>query len=86
LLCPRCGQPMRIIAFILDPPIITRILTHVGEPVTPPVVLPAILSASELKRDDRSGTISRNEVRSWTLEGGTMRLNFLSLLRFFCYN
>jgi hypothetical protein len=41
LLCPRCGQPMRIIAFILDPPIITRILTHVGEPVTPPVVLPA---------------------------------------------
>ena len=26
LLCPRCGEPMRIIAFILDPPVIERIL------------------------------------------------------------
>jgi hypothetical protein len=41
LLCPRCGEPMRIIAFILDPPIITRILTHIGEPTAPPAVLPA---------------------------------------------
>jgi hypothetical protein len=41
LLCPRCGQPMRLIAFILDPPVIERILTHIGEPVTPPAVLPA---------------------------------------------
>jgi hypothetical protein len=41
LLCPRCGEPMRIIAFILDPPVIERILTHIGEPVTPPAVLPA---------------------------------------------
>ena len=41
LLCPRCSQPMRIIAFILDPPVITRILTHIGEPATPPAVLPA---------------------------------------------
>jgi len=41
LLCPRCGEPMRIIAFILEPPIITRILTHIGEPTTPPAVLPA---------------------------------------------
>ena len=24
LLCPRCGQPMRIIAFVLDPPVIER--------------------------------------------------------------
>ncbi|MDD5718071.1 MAG: transposase [Candidatus Krumholzibacteria bacterium] len=41
LLCPRCSQPMRIIAFILDPPVIERILTHIGEPATPPAVLPA---------------------------------------------
>lgn len=41
LLCPRCGEPMRLIAFILDPPVIERILTHIGEPVTPPAVLPA---------------------------------------------
>jgi len=39
--CPRCGEPMRIIAAILDPPVIERILTHIGEPVTPPAVLPA---------------------------------------------
>jgi hypothetical protein len=32
---------MRIIAFILCPPVIKRILTHIGEPVTSPSVLPA---------------------------------------------
>ena len=32
---------MRIIAFVLDPPAIERILTHIGEPTTPPVVQPA---------------------------------------------
>jgi hypothetical protein len=32
---------MRIIACILDPPVIERILTHIGEPVTPPAVLRA---------------------------------------------
>ncbi len=39
--CANCGQPMRIIAFILDPPVIERILTHVGEPTEPPALLPA---------------------------------------------
>jgi hypothetical protein len=41
LLCSRCGEPIRIIAFILEPSVIERILTHVGEPVTPPAVMPA---------------------------------------------
>jgi hypothetical protein len=41
LLCPRCGQPTRLIAFILDPPQVERILTHIGEPTIPPAVLPA---------------------------------------------
>ena len=41
LLCPKCGEPMRIIAFVLDPPVIERILTHIGEPSTPPLILPA---------------------------------------------
>jgi hypothetical protein len=41
LLCPRCGTPMRIIAFVLDPPVIERILRHIDEPVEPPEVLPA---------------------------------------------
>ena len=41
LQCPRCGQPMRVIAFVLDPPVIERILRHVGEPTEPPALLPA---------------------------------------------
>ncbi len=32
---------MRIIAFILEPAVIERILTHVGEPTGAPEVLPA---------------------------------------------
>ena len=32
---------MRIIAFVLDPPVIERILDHIGEPTTPPMILPA---------------------------------------------
>jgi hypothetical protein len=69
---------MQIIAFILDPPVIERILTHVGEPVTPPAVLAAISPATDLKQDVRGGTISRNDARSGTLGGGTMRLKCLS--------
>ncbi|MFT5232056.1 MAG: hypothetical protein ACI9UQ_000074 [Candidatus Krumholzibacteriia bacterium] len=30
------GGPKRIIAFILEPPVIERLLTHVGEPATTP--------------------------------------------------
>ena len=32
---------MRIIAFVLEPPVIERILRHVGEPTEPPAILPA---------------------------------------------
>jgi hypothetical protein len=41
LRCPKCGEPMRIIAFVLDRPVIERILEHIGEPTQPPAVLPA---------------------------------------------
>jgi hypothetical protein len=41
LACPRCGEPMRIIAFIVDRSQVERILTHIGEPVEAPEVLPA---------------------------------------------
>ena len=30
LVCPRCGSAMRIIAFIEQPAIIEKILTHLG--------------------------------------------------------
>ena len=41
LQCPRCGGPMRIIAFILEREAIERILRHIGEDIEPPAVLPA---------------------------------------------
>jgi hypothetical protein len=41
LRCPRCGEPMRIIAFVLDRDVIGRILSHIGEPTEPPAILPA---------------------------------------------
>ena len=40
LQCTKCGEPMRIIAFVLDRPTIERILDHIGKPTQPPVVLP----------------------------------------------
>jgi hypothetical protein len=39
--CPRCGEAMHVIAFILDPPVVERILGHIGEPTEAPAVLPA---------------------------------------------
>ena len=30
LVCPRCGEPMRIVAFITEPKVIARILRHLG--------------------------------------------------------
>ena len=41
LTCPKCGQPMRLIAFIMEPPVVEKILKHIGEPTEPPTVLPA---------------------------------------------
>jgi hypothetical protein len=41
LTCPRCGCEMRLIAFMTEPASVKRILTHLGEPTTPPPVSPA---------------------------------------------
>ena len=41
LICPRCGEAMRIVAFIQEPQTIERILRHIGEPTEAPQVLPA---------------------------------------------
>jgi hypothetical protein len=41
LLCPRCAAPMRIVAFITQPAVIDRILTHLGQPLEPPPITPA---------------------------------------------
>jgi hypothetical protein len=38
LRCAWCGTQMRLIAFVTDPPAVTTILAHLGEPTTPPEV------------------------------------------------
>jgi len=39
--CPNCGGDIRLIAFITEPRPIRKILTHLGEPLEPPPLLPA---------------------------------------------
>jgi hypothetical protein len=47
---------MRIIAFVLERPVIERILDHIGEPTMPPTVLPARSPPQgELRFDQTSG-------------------------------
>jgi hypothetical protein len=41
LTCPQCGTEMRIVAFITEAAPVQRILCHIGEPSTPPRILPA---------------------------------------------
>jgi hypothetical protein len=41
LICPTCQEPLTFIAFLTDPEPITRILAHIGEPTSPPLVHPA---------------------------------------------
>ena len=40
LLCPRCGETVRIIAFITDVGSIQRILEHIGQPTSAPRIAP----------------------------------------------
>jgi hypothetical protein len=41
LICPTCQTPLTFIAFITEPEPITRILAHIGEPTSPPLIHPA---------------------------------------------
>lgn len=41
LLCPRRGQPMKIVAFITEPKTVVGILEHLGQPSEPPTIAPA---------------------------------------------
>ena len=41
LVCPRCGGEMRIIAFLTDAGAVRDILTDLGEPTSPPRLMPA---------------------------------------------
>ncbi len=39
--CPKCSREMKIIAFITEGSIIGEILAHLGEPTSPPHLMPA---------------------------------------------
>jgi hypothetical protein len=41
LLCPRCGDEMRIITFVTDASTIRDLLAHCDEPTAPPRIAPA---------------------------------------------
>ena len=41
LLCPNCDGPMRVLAFLTDPPVVRSILVHLDLPYRPPPVAPA---------------------------------------------
>ena len=41
LSCPRCSIPMIVLAFLSDPPVVAKILRHLGLPATAPPLAPA---------------------------------------------
>jgi hypothetical protein len=41
LACAGCGGRLRLLATIEDPPIVTKILTHLGLPTELPTLIPA---------------------------------------------
>ena len=57
LTCPECATAMTIIAFLTDPPVLSRILDHLGLPSSPPPLAPARSPLDEvwLFADEDSG-------------------------------
>jgi len=52
---------MRLIAFIMEPVVIEKILLHIGEPTEPPVVLPARAPPQVEMDFDRVAQANENE-------------------------
>ena len=65
LRCPHCGTPMRIIAFVLDPPTIERILRHIDQPHEPPAVAAGAVAAAG-PRSTLTRTLARASGPIWT--------------------
>jgi hypothetical protein len=51
LSCPRCHGPMRLIAFLTEPPSIRMILVPLGEPTTLPVLAPLFRDPPDLEAE-----------------------------------
>jgi hypothetical protein len=52
LTCPRCGAAMVVLAFITDPPVVKRILEHLGLPTSLPRLSPARSPLAEQRELD----------------------------------
>lgn len=39
--CPRCAEPLRVLAFLTEPDVTARILDHLGLPTAVPPIAPA---------------------------------------------
>ena len=52
LTCPRCAAAMVVLAFITDPPVVKRILEHLGLPTTLPRLSPAQCPVAEQRELD----------------------------------
>jgi hypothetical protein len=59
LTCPRRRGEMRLIAFLTEPASIRAILTHLGEPTTPPVLAPRARTPPELEAEGAAQPRSR---------------------------
>jgi hypothetical protein len=68
LRCPRCATPMVVLALISDPPVVARILTHLGLPAEPPAI--AQLREREDRDPGRRGVLRRRAVRGPRPAGG----------------
>ena len=57
MLCPQCGGEMKIVAFVTEAAVIREILGHLGEPTSPPHLLPARRQPLWEMQDSESGEI-----------------------------
>ena len=78
--CPRCGGRLKIIAAIVDPQVIIKILTHLGLPARAPpqrtgAALPAVPSGLTLNPQDRLQHLSRRARSSCARASAPMRLD-----------
>ena len=76
LICPRCGFPMRVLSCIEDPPVVRRILDHLGLWDACKRAPPAQPTATE---SIRGGVLSRVAEDPYPYEGSTPKTTWQCL-------
>jgi hypothetical protein len=64
LVCPQCGGELMIVAFLTEADPIQRLLIHIGEPSTPPRIIPARAPPDWLEAQALNSTFSDTEKTS----------------------